>query len=194
MNKTTRSVRTLPAAGAHRLHGAYALPTAADQQPASQQLARQTGQPTFCSMRTAEGEVLDVLPVLVGLADISGDGKHLRGGVQICEGLLCYIHVHVLYSLLDIGHEKVHTKSYETLMFHRVPYEIDHKVQYPSIKSLRSTIVERSFYGASVFAERRSHTVLSSVFFRSVFVRFHSVLLARPCKRGICESFFRIRG
>ena len=33
--------------------------------------------------------------------------------------------VHVLYSLLDIGHEKVHTKSYETLMFHRVPYEID---------------------------------------------------------------------
>ena len=40
-----------------------------------------------------EGEVLDVLPVLVGLADISGDGKHLRGGVQICEGLLCYIHV-----------------------------------------------------------------------------------------------------
>ena len=32
-----------------------------------------------------EGEVLDevllvVLPVLVGLADVSGDGKHLRGG------------------------------------------------------------------------------------------------------------------
>ena len=33
-------------------------------------------------------------------------------------------------------------------------------------------IIERSFYGVSVFAERRSRTVLSSVpsFFRSVFV------------------------
>ena len=41
-----------------------------------------------------EGEVLVVLPVLVGLAGVSDDGKHLRGGVQICEGLLCYIHVH----------------------------------------------------------------------------------------------------
>ena len=48
------------------------------------------------------------------------------------------------------------------------------KIQYPSIKSLLSMIVERSLYGAIVFAERHSHTVLSSVpsFFRSVFVPF----------------------
>ena len=42
-------------------------------------------------------------------------------------------------------------------------------IQYPSMKSLHSTIVERSFYGASVFAERHSRTIsvpfrLSSVF------------------------------
>ena len=74
-----------------------------------------------------------------------------------------------------------------------------HFVQYPSIKSLRSTIVERSFYGASVFAERRSRTVsvpfrLSSVPFRlsSVPFRFHSILLANqrdPCEVSVNASF-----
>ena len=58
-------------------------------------------------------------------------------------------------------------------------------VQYPSIKSLRSTIVERSFYGASVFAERRSRTVSVPFRLSSVPFRFHSVLLAN--QRDQCE-------
>ena len=75
-------------------------------------------------------------------------------------------------------------------------------IQYPSIKSLRSTIVERSFYGASIFAERRSRTmrafsrngVLTPFQFCSVFLlfRFHSVLLANQqdlCKVLVNASF-----
>ena len=58
-------------------------------------------------------------------------------------------------------------------------------VQYPSIKSLRSTIVEQSFYGASVFAERRSRTVSVPFRLSSVPFRFHSVLLAN--QRDQCE-------
>ena len=58
------------------------------------------------------------------------------------------------------------------------------KLQYPSIKSLHSTIVERSFYGASIFAERRSRTVSVPFRFSSIpfLFRYHSVLLvpARP--------------
>ena len=50
-------------------------------------------------------------------------------------------------------------------------------IQYPSKKSLRSTIVERSFYGASVSAEQHSRTVsvpfrLSSVPFLFRFIPF----------------------
>ena len=59
------------------------------------------------------------------------------------------------------------------------------RVQYPSIKSLRSTIVERSFYGASVFAEWRSRTVSVPFRLSSVPFRFHSVLLAN--QRDLCE-------
>ena len=67
-------------------------------------------------------------------------------------------------------------------------------IQYPSIKSLRSTIVERSFYGASVFAERRSRTV--SVPFRLSSVPFSFRSACEPARpvRGIGERFFRIRG
>ena len=65
-------------------------------------------------------------------------------------------------------------------------------LQYPSIKSLRSTIVERSFYGASVFAERRSRTVSVPFRLSSVPFRFHSVLLANqrdPCEVSVNASF-----
>ena len=65
-------------------------------------------------------------------------------------------------------------------------------VQYPSIKSLRSTIVERSFYGASVFAERRSRTVSVPFRLSSVPFRFHSVLLANlrdQCEVSVNASF-----
>ena len=67
-----------------------------------------------------------------------------------------------------------------------------YKVQYPSIKSLCSTIVERSFYGASVFAERRSRTVSVPFRLSSVPFRFHSVLLANqrdPCEVSVNASF-----
>ena len=61
--------------------------------------------------------------------------------------------------------------------------EIDRypQLQYPSMKSLRSTIVEQS-YGANAFAERHSRTVFSSV--PSSFC-FHSILLAN--QRDLCK-------
>ena len=63
-------------------------------------------------------------------------------------------------------------------------------VQHPSIKSLRMTIVELLFDGASFFTERRSHTVFSSVpsSFRSVFVLFSfpsACVTSRLCKHKV---------
>ena len=54
------------------------------------------------------------------------------------------------------------------------------KLQYPSIKRLCLTIVERSFYCASIFAERRSRTVSVPFCHSSIpfLFRFHSILLA----------------
>ena len=74
----------------------------------------------------------------------------------------------------------------------RQPGQTRSSLQYPSIKSLRSMIVERSFYGASVFAERRSRTISVPFRLSSVPFRFHSVLLVNqrdPCEVSVNASF-----
>ena len=108
-------------------------------------------------------------------------------------GLKSVIHGTIQTFQLGIGRPQ-HIASVLQPVPQAFPIHLAHwyYIQYPSIKSLRSTIVERSFYGASVFAERRSRTVSVLLRLSSVLFRFHSVLLANqrdPCEVSVNASF-----